>query len=145
VKVAADITVTDGTNALTLNVNRFWYNLQRTPKAFSLKSLPGLGAPTAYITDFGSYLEHFGFVGWMTSREDSNKLHDYSHDEWFVNRGTGLTVTIGALSAYDDDQIALKSGNLQPLVTYCRTGSDVEIDGVEMHPFELRMAVARRL
>lgn len=143
--MAADITITDGANAMTLNVSSFWYDLQRTVKEFSLKSVPGLGAPNPILTDFGAYLEHFGFNGWLATRAEAKTLLDYVRDEWFVNRGSGLAVTIGAVGKYEDDVISLKTGNLQPLITYCKVLSDVEINGVLQHPFELRMAVARRL
>ncbi len=142
----ADVVITDGTNALTLKVEQISFDVKRMPKVFSMKSLPGLGAPTTIATDFGAYAKLVVLSGFITSRATAKTLLDYVHDEWFVNRGaSGITVTIPAITGRDDDALLVSASPTQPIITRTHVFHDLEQSGPTELRFEIRIAVVRRL
>ena len=146
--MAADVVFTDGTNALTLNIDVWDYDIMRSPSEFSMKSIPSIGEPKTIATDFGSYIENYAFQGWMTSRATVKTIQSYSKKEWFESgKGNPLTITIPALPGGDDDAIEVKpaGSNASPLVTYLRAWQDLEQMGIGLYRFEIRVGVVRRL
>jgi len=142
--MTADIVVTDGTNAMTLNVETWDFDITRAPKEFSMGSLPSMGAPFVIATDFGSYMETLSLSGWLGTRTLAKNLQDWAEDEWFVNQP--LSITIPALAGDDDAFEVVPSGsNTEPILMYCRVWEDLEQMGPGEFRFEIRFALARRL
>jgi hypothetical protein len=145
--MTADIVFTDGTNALTLSIESWSYDIQRLPKIFSLKGIPSLGVPSAVFTDFGSYTEQYTFNGFVTSRATAKNLQSYSRKEWWESgKGNPLSITIPALTG-DDDAVDIKpsGSNADPMNTYLKIWQDLDTTGATIYRFTMRVAVARRL
>lgn len=141
--MTGDVVITDGTNAMTLPVDHWTYDMRRMPKEFTLKSLPPLGVAKSVTTDFGSFTEFYSLQGKLDTRANAEQLVDYSKTEWFVNRP--ITVTIPALSTDDDAVDFTTVSGTEAIITMARVQNDLDTDGVASFPFQIDFAVCKRL
>ena len=141
--MTVDVVITDGTNAITLYVQRIVYDQEREPKTYPIKSIASVGAGPTIATDFGGYAERWYLQGYVKTRANAKNLINWSRSEWFTNQAT-FSITIPALNS-DDDALSLGRTNTEPKILTLRCYSDVDLHGVTRFVAEVSFVMVKRL